>query len=166
MSRRFKKIRIMAGKYTIVYDKECENGRWESHSLKSDELARPEFQTQMQILAYYFVDMCQLRIEHNDIPTDVTVIEVAYTYPSKKPPYLIIKGEAYLNNGHALYLSSPAWDIPTVHDNGRQWNFYNDLTKLEKEAWDYVDGKRAQGVLPFGQKDEEIENPLLDGDND
>lgn len=164
-SRRFRKIRITERGYTIVYDKENEEHYWEQHSLTATEYARPEFEDAMKRLAPIFVYMCQLAIDPKNIGRNVSIEEVSYAYPKKKPSYLQVKGTAFLPNGREITLASPAWDIPTIHDgitNGM--DFFQLLSNLEEEAWKYVDGERAQQKLDFSPKSDDVENPMLEED--
>lgn len=171
MSRRFRKISVADRGYTIIYDQENESHYWAKRSLSSAELARPEFDQSMRKLAPIFVYMCQLKVREENIFRNVGVDEISYVYPKKKPPYLILKGTVDLDNGHTFRLGSPAWSIPSIHDNETQFSkdFFNRLNEVEAEAWRYVDGERAQGVL-FAQtnnaENNDVENPMLEDDGD
>ena len=151
---RFKKIKITSDdKIHLEYEKMNENGDWDTHTMTSSQLARPEFYHALDNLIPRVVDICELPDEDH-LQHAYTMKGVSFSYGGDEDVMgATITATRSLDESNApLVLNTPHKPSESYSGGDDELNLLpydcvKDLRLLCDCAEDYLAGKRAQASL-------------------
>lgn len=152
-TNRIVKIKIKQGEFYFAWESfQSKTRHWDKHTLTCKDLPRPEFLEKMQVLANHVTEICEFAKEESQ---KLTVSGVSLSYTDKNNRYLVITAQKSLAHSKSpLIINTPARpEAPENEGDGEKFCWSSDLTDdiddLEREAWKYIDGDRAQQTLDF-----------------
>jgi hypothetical protein len=149
---RITKLRVKAGQVLVEFEEQNKNAdSFDCHSLRSNELPRPELGKAMAGMAaavVYFLETPK------DWAKGLTVSGLSIIYSTKDPEKsVILSCQKVLEEGLAPLCFNTPKRSAEVFDEA--------LKEVEAEAKKYIKGDRAQGTLPLEGEDADKEKEVL-----
>lgn len=164
---RFKKIKKTSDdKIHIEYEKKNQTGKWDEHSMKSNQEPLPAFLHALDNLVPHVEEMCELPDKDHQIhPYTVRGVSFSYGGDNDTMGATITATRSLKNSNSPLVLNSPHKIEEAYADGADETQVmtrdcYNDLMILCDEAEKYLNGKRAQMDM-FGEEQEKEREPAL-----
>lgn len=158
--KRITKIKVKKGEYFFSWEIfQASTKNWDKHTLSCKDKPRPELLERLQTLANHVTEIC----EFGERETKKLIVSgVSLSYGDDGNCYLVITAQKALEYSKApLIINTPARPAEPENDADSPefcWSdeLANDIDALEREAWKYIDGERAQQTLDFegGQQDD------------
>ena len=151
---RFKKIKITSDdKIHFEYEKMNKNGDWDTHTMTSSQLARPELYHALDNLIPHIVVICELPVEDH-LQHAYTMKGVSFSYGGDEDVMgVTMTATRSLDESNApLVLNTPHKPADSYSPGADETNLLpyecvKDLRLLCERAEDYLAGKRAQADL-------------------
>ena len=150
MERRITKIKLKADLVVVQWQQyQPLTKDWDSFAMSSKEAPLPSFPEAMAALAKHVEEICELPEHSRD---KITVTGISHSY-SLNNSYVVITAQKELFTSRSpLNLNTPvkAMESDIDDDYGASDEMVYDVEQLEQEAFNYIDGQRAQQELDFG----------------
>lgn len=148
---RFKKIKKTSDdKIHIEYEKKNELGGWDEYSMKSAEEPHPSFERALDDLAPHVETVCEMP-EGDYQAHSYKVRGVSFSYGGQLDTkgVTITAARTLLHSNSPLVLNTPHMIEEPYGEGSDETQVMSsdmliDIGRLENEARDYMDGKRAQ----------------------
>lgn len=158
-SKRLMKIKVKEGTYFFkweVFRRDTNN--WDQHTLTCKDIPRPELLQRLRALAYHVAAICEFNMQRYEIEK-IIISGISLSYGDDGNRYLVITAQRHLEYSKApLIINTPARPeqsegVAVSEEFCWSAALMEDIDALEKEAWEYIDGNRAQQKLDFDGED-------------
>ena len=151
MNGRITKIKAKKGEYTFsweVYQESTKN--WDKHTIVCKDPPREELKERLQVMANHVTEICEFE---QGATKKIAVSGIAVSYNDDNR-YLVISALKDLAHSKSpLVINTPVRPELPDGDCGAEFcmsdELVRDLEILEEEAWQYINGDRAQIALDF-----------------
>lgn len=159
--KRIIKIKVKQGEFFFAWERfQIKTKHWDKYSLTCKDLPRPELLSQLNRLIGHVIEICELA-EYDHRQMAISGVSLSYNDGGNR--YLVITAQKLLTYSKSpLIINTPA--RPELPENGADdkefcWSedLIADIDELEKEAWKYIGGERAQQTLDFDGSDDSSE---------
>lgn len=159
--RRITKIKAKKGTYYFGWEVyRDQTNSWDQYTFSCKDMPRPELLERLQVMANHVTTICEFAEQETK---KLIVSGVSLSYNEKGNCYLVITAQKALEYSKApLIINTPARPAEPESENDSHdycWSdeLADDIKILEKEAWKYISGERAQQTLDFegGEKPKE-----------
>ena len=159
--KRVTKIKVKKGVFYFGWEVfQANTKNWDQHTLSCKDEPRPELLERLQILANHVTEIC----EFGEWETKKLIVSgVSMSYDGDGNCYLVITAQKTLEYSKApLIINTPARpEMPESENDDPAfcWSdeLCTDIDALEKEAWGYIEGERAQQTLDFEGGEKEVQ---------
>ena len=159
--RRITKIKAKKGIYCFGWEVyRDQTNSWDQYTFSCKDMPRPELLERLQVMANHVTTICEFAEQETK---KLIVSGVSLSYNEKGNCYLVITAQkALLYSKAPLVINTPARPAEPENESDSYdycWSdeLADDIEILQKEAWKYISGERAQQTLDFegGEKPKE-----------
>lgn len=150
MERRINKIKLKGDMVIIQWQQyQPLTKNWDNFSMSSKEAPLPSLPEAMTRLAKHVEKICELPERSRD---KITVTGISHSYSSNNSYVVITAQKELITSRSPLNLNTPvkAMESDIDDDYGASDERVYDIEQLEQEAFNYIDGQRAQQEFDFG----------------
>ena len=149
----FHKIKYSKERVIIHYDEDLGSGTNEL-TLNSFQAPAPSFKKAFEFLEKWVNEICELNLKGEDITSLIEVIGVSFSWTNEIMGAVISAKKHLAETPAPLILNTPHKPSEPYGENADEMNIMSsdlvaDLEILQKEAEDYLNGKRAQTKIDF-----------------
>lgn len=150
----------------IEYEELNRNGGWDEYSMKSAEEPAPSFEHALDDLAPHVEQMCELTTnDHQVHPYTVRGVSFSYGGDHDVMGATITAERTLTNSNSPLILNTPHKIAEPYAEGSDETQVMTndcliDLERLQNEAEDYLEGKRAQMDM-FNEGEESEPEPVM-----
>lgn len=168
--RRITKIKAKKGIYCFGWEVyRDQTNSWDQYTFSCKDMPRPELLERLQVMANHVTTICEFAEQETK---KLIVSGVSLSYNEKGNCYLVITAQKALVYSKApLIINTPARPAEPENESDSYdycWSdeLADDIEILQKEAWKYISGERAQQTLDFegGEKPKEETVKITKGD--
>lgn len=160
--KRITKIKCKKGLWFFAWEiYQASTNNWDEHTLSCKDQPRPELIERFTKMGEHVAAICEINAADGTIMA--SGITLSHTDSGNR--YLVITAQKKLEYSKSpLIINTPA--RPETPENEYEsedfcWGeeLFNDVNELEKEAWKYITGDRAQQNLDFGEAKQDGKEP-------
>ena len=145
--RRITKIKFKKELISIEWEQyQAKTEDWDKFSLTSKDEPLPSFPEAMAALAKDVETICELPIGERG---NITPTGISHSYADKDDFVVITAQRKLLSSRSPMNINTPAKSMYGDDEFSADTSLINHIIALEDQAFDYIDGQRAQQKLDF-----------------